>query len=186
MRCNSDMTRLATLIAVLATLVVVPAAAAKEVTKVQACGDDGCVTTTDPAILQGLMNGGPPTIPPDAHAPAIRLTSTVSERPGGKAIGRFQSQWVPSLGLLVAEDGTWMKLPADAASALNALDVQPFPATKGAQPAPARPATAPATDDGGAPTWVLIVAGLALAAILVAAVLYVLRRPRGGGVSVAG
>jgi hypothetical protein len=177
------MTRLATLIVVLATLVVVPAAAAKEVTKVKACGDNGCVTTTDPAILQGLMNGGPPTIPPHAHAPAVRLTSTVSERPGGKAIGKFQSQWVPSLGLLVAEDGTWMKLPADAAHALNALDVQPFPPTGTAQPS--RPATAPATD-GGAPAWVLIAAGLALAAILAVAVLYVLRRPRGGGVSVTG
>jgi hypothetical protein len=178
------MIRLATLIAVLATLVVVPAAAAKEVTSVKACGDNGCVTTTDPAILQGLMNGGQPTISQDARAPAVRLTGTVSERPGGKAIGKVQSQWVPSLGLLVAEDGTWMKLPADAASALNALDVQPFPGTgpaQPAQPAPARPAT-----DGGLPTWVLIVAGLAAAAILFAAVLYVLRRPRGGGVSVAG
>jgi hypothetical protein len=175
------MIRLATLIAVLATLVVVPAAAAKEATKVKVCGDNGCVTTTDPAILQGLMNGGQPTISQDAHAPAVRLTATVSERPGGKAIGKFQSQWVPSLGLLVAEDGTWMKLPADAARALDALDVQPFPRTGAAQPAPSRPA-----NDGGSPTWVLIVAGLAVAAILFAVVLYVLRRPRGGGVSVAG
>jgi hypothetical protein len=179
------MTRLAILIVVAATLVAAPAAAAKEVTKVTACGDNGCVTTTDPAILQGLMNGGPPTVPPDAHAPAIRLTSTVSERPGGKAIGKFQSQWVPSLGLLVAEDGTWMKLPADAARALNALAVQPFPATGAAQPASSPAPARPASDDGGVPTWVMIVVGLALAAILVGAVLYVLRRPRGGGVSVA-
>jgi hypothetical protein len=176
------MTRLAILIVVLATLVVVPAAAAKEITKVKACGDDGCVTTKDPAILQGLMNGGPPTVPPNAHAPAIRLTSTVSERPGGKAIATFQSRWTPSLGLLVAEDGTWMKLPDDAARALNALGVHPFPATTGA-----RPATSPtAAPDDGAPTWLLITAGLALAALLGGAVLWVLRRPRGGGVSVAG
>jgi hypothetical protein len=180
------MTRLATLIVVLATLVVAPAAAAKEITTVKACGDNGCVTTKDPAILQGLMNGGPPTVPPDAQAPAVRLTATVSERPGGKAIAKFQSQWVPSLGLLVAEDGTWMELPASAARALNALDVQPFPATGGAQPAssPAPVAPAPA-DGGGAPTWVLIVAGLAIVALLVGGVLYVLRRP-GGGVSVTG
>jgi hypothetical protein len=182
------MTRLATLIVVLATLVAAPAAAAKEITAVKACGTDGCVTTKDPAILQGLMNGGPPTVPPNAHAPAVRLTATVSERPGGKTMARFHSQWVPSLGLLVGDDGTWMELPASAARALNALDVQAFPAPKGAQPAASPAAVRPATaaDDGGAPAWVLVVAGLALAAVLVAAVLYVLRRPRGGGVSVAG
>lgn len=176
------MTRIAPLIIVLATLVVVPTATAKEITKVKACGDDGCVTTKDPAILQGLMNGGPPTVPPNGHAPAIRLTSTVSERPGGKAIAKFQSQWVPTLGLLVAEDGTWMKLPDDAARALNALGVHPFPATTGARPATSRP---PAAPDDGVPTWLLIAAGLALAALLAGAVLWMLRRPRGGGVSVA-
>jgi len=176
------MTRLATFIVVLATLVVVPTAAAKEITKVRACGDDGCVTTTDPAILQGLMNGGPPTIPPNAHAPAVRLTSTVSEGPGGKAIAKFHSRWVPSLGLLVAEDGTWMKLPDDAARALNALGVHPSRAATGARPA----ASPPVAPDDGAPTWLLVAAGLALAAVLAAAVLWVLRRPRGDGVSVAG
>jgi LPXTG-motif cell wall-anchored protein len=161
------MTRLATLIVVLATLVVVPAAAAKQITKVTACGDGGCVTTTDPAILTGLMNGGPPTVPSHTGAPAVRLTATISERPGGKAIARVHNQWVPSLGLLVAEDGTWMKLPADAARALDALGVQP---SAGPRPAAAPPAPA----DGGAPTWLLVGAGLALAA----AVLFVLRRRR--------
>jgi hypothetical protein len=173
------MTRLATLIVVLAALVVAPAAAAKEITNVKACGDDGCVTTKDPAILQGLMNGGPPTVPPDADAPAVRLTATITE-PGGAVVGKVQSQWVPSLGLLVGEDGTWMELPASAARALNALDVQPFPATGAAQPAsspaPASPA-APADDGGGAPTWLLILAGLALAGALVAAALFA-QRPR--------
>ena len=163
------MTRLATLIVVLATLVVAPAAAAKEITTVKACGDDGCVTTKDPAILQGLMNGGPPTVPPHAQAPVVRLTATVAERPGGKVMARFHSQWVPSLGLLVGEDGTWMELPASAARALNALDRTPFPATSS-------PAPAPVAADDGAPAWVLIVAGLAIAALLVGGVLYVLRR----------
>jgi hypothetical protein len=182
------MTRLATLIVVLATLVLAPAAAAKEITAVKACGDNGCVTTKDPAILQGLMNGGPPTVPPDAQAPAVRLTASVAERPGGKVMARFQSQWVPSLGLLVGEDGTWMELPASAARALNALDVEPFPATGAApQPASSPAPVPPATHDGGgAPAWVLIAAGLAIVALLVGGVLYVLRRPRGGGVSVTG
>jgi hypothetical protein len=163
------MTRLATLIFVVATLVLAPAAAAKEITTVKACGDNGCVTTKDPAILQGLMNGGPPTVPPNAHAPAVRLTATVAERPGGKTVARFHSRWVPSSGLLVGEDGTWMELPASAARALDALDRTPFPAT-GPAPAPA------ASDDGSAPAWVLVAAGLAIAALLVGGTLYVLRR----------
>jgi hypothetical protein len=142
------------------------------------------VTTTDPVILQGLMNGGPPTVPPNGHAPVVRLTSTVAERPGGKVMARFDSQWVPSLGLLVGEDGTWMKLSPGAAAALNALDRTAIGAPAATQPA--RPATAPASDGGGSPVWVFLVAGLAAAAVLVGAVLYVLRRPRGGGVSVAG
>src|ERR1044072_7623247 len=124
--------RLIPLLFVLATLVVAPTAAAKEITSVKACGDSGCVTTKDPAILQGLMNGGPPTVPGDARAPVVRLTATITE-PGGDAVGTVQSQWVPSLRLLVAEDGTWMELPAAAERALDALDVQPFPRT-GAAP----------------------------------------------------
>ncbi len=161
------------LLVVLAALVVAPAATAKEITAVKACGESGCVTTKDPAILQGLMNGGPPTVPPDAQAPAVRLTATITE-PGGDVVGTVQSQWVPSRGLLVAEDGTWMVLPASAERALNALAVRPFP-VPGAPQSAASPAPAP--PDGGAPTWLLIVTGLALAGVLVAAALYA-QRPR--------
>ena len=166
--------RLIPLLVVLAALVVAPAAAAKEITAVKACGDSGCVTTKDPAILQGLMNGGPPTVPPDAQAPAVRLTATITE-PGGDVVGTVQSQWVPALGLLVAEDGTWMELPASAERALNALDVRPYPVPGAPQPA-ASPAPA-SPDGGGVPTWPLVVAGLALAGLLVAAALYA-QRPR--------
>jgi len=172
--------RLIPLLLVLAALVAAPAAAAKEITSVKACGDSGCVTTKDPAILQGLMNGGPPTVPPDAHAPAVRLTATITE-PGGDVVGTVQSQWVPSLGLLVAEDGTWMKLPASAERALDALGVRPFAVPGATKPAASpAPATAPpATDDGDFPAWLLVVAGLALAGVLVAAALYAQRpRPR--------
>jgi hypothetical protein len=171
------MRRLAPIIALLAMLVAVPAAQAKEITKVRVCGTDGCVTTHDPAILSGLMNGGPPTIPQDPSAAVLRLTATVSERPGGKAIARFQSQWVPSLGLLVTEDGTWMKLPADAARALNVLALEPFPGAETAAPPRAHAPAAPA-DDGGVPAWLVIAAALALVAALVAAVLFAQRPPR--------
>jgi hypothetical protein len=172
------MRRLAPIIALLAVLVAVPAAQAKEVTEVQVCGTGGCTTTHDPAILNGLMNGGPPTVPQDPKAATLRLTATVSERPGGKAMGTFQSQWVPSLGLLVAEDGTWMKLPDDAARALNALALEPFPG----QPTAAQPAHTPAAqapaDDGGLPAWLLIAAALGLVGAFVAAVIFAQRPPR--------
>jgi hypothetical protein len=166
------MRRLAPILVVLAALVAAPAAQAKEITKVKACGTDDCVTTRDPAILQGLMNGGPPTVPPDAQREVIRLTATVAERPGGKAVATFESQWVPSLRLLVAEDGTWMKLPAGAERALNGLGLEPFPAPRTATPATPAPA-----DDGGTPVWLLIAAALALSGTLVAAAVFA-QRPR--------
>jgi hypothetical protein len=187
------MTRLATLIVVLATLVVAPAAAAKEITSVKACGESGCVTTKDPAILLGLMNGGPPTVPQDPKAPNVRLTATITE-PGGDVVGTIQSQWFPDATLLVGEDGTWMTLPDDAARALNALDVEPFPAIGAAEPTPAAsaavpPAASPAApaaaspaapaDDGGVPAWLLIAGGLAIAGAIVAAALFA-QRPRRG------
>jgi hypothetical protein len=175
-RCNHNMRRLAPIIALLALFVAAPAAQAKEVTKAQVCGADGCVTTHDPAILNGLMNGGQPTVPQDPNGAVLRLTATVSERPGGKEMGTFQSQWVPSLGLLVAEDGTWMKLPDDAARALDGLGLEPFPAPRTAAP-PAQAPAAPA-DDGGVPAWLLILAALALVGALVVAVIFAQRPPR--------
>jgi hypothetical protein len=175
------MRRLAPIIALLAVFAAAPAASAKEITKARVCGHDDCVTTHDPAILNGLMNGGPPTIPQDPKAPMLRITATISERPGGEQMGTTQSQWVPSLGLLVAEDGTWMKLPDDAARALNALAIEPFPAQPGAaaNAAPtATPAPAGQADDGGLPVWLLIAAALALVGALVAAALFAQRPPR--------
>jgi hypothetical protein len=166
------MRRLAPIIALLAVLVAAPAAQAKEIVKVQVCGVDDCVTTKDPSIIAGLSDGGPPTVPPDARREVLRLTSTIAERPGGKVMGRFTSQWVPSLGMLVAEDGTWMKLPDQAARALDGLGLQPFPAPRSALP------VKPVPPDDGVPTWLLIAGGLALAGALMAAVLLVQRPPR--------
>jgi hypothetical protein len=147
---------------------------------VRACGSDGCVTTRDPAIIAGLMDGGSPTEPPGPADGVIRLTATVVEKPGGDPVGRFDSWWVPSLKLLVSEDGTWMPLPAAAADALAALDLQPMPPSvmgSVAMSSPLPSSQLPPPDDGGAPTWLLIVAGLALAGVLVAAAFYT-QRPR--------
>jgi hypothetical protein len=173
------MRRLAALIA-FATLLVAPAAAsAKEITKVRACGVDSCVTTRDPAILAGLMDGGPPQAPPAMRGGVISLRSSISE--GDETVAHFTSWWVPELHMLVAEDGTWMRLPALAQRRIRSItgEFRPFPASKiglaTPTPAPARPA--PASDGGGGPAWLLIVLGAA--ALGLVAVLVVRRRPRG-------
>jgi hypothetical protein len=175
--------RLIPLLGIVFALVAAPAASAKQIESVQACGSDGCVTTRDRAIIAGLMDGGTPTVPPRAPDGAIRLTATVVEEPGGDPVGTFESWWVPSLKLLVGADGTWMPLPTRAVNALNGLGLEPLPASEmGSAAATAPKAPAPPTDDGSAPTWLLIFAALALAGTLVAAAMFAQRprRPRPG------
>jgi hypothetical protein len=169
--------RIASLIAVATVLVAAPAAQAKEITEVRACGVDACVTTHDPVILQTLMNGGPPTVPPSTQGGVISLRATVSA-PDGVDAGQFTTWWLPSTRMLVAEDGTWMRAPARAEPALERVagHLEPFPGAKigltdepaKAAPEPAKAAREPA-DDGGGTSWLLIalpVAALAVAALV--------------------
>jgi hypothetical protein len=172
------MRRAAILIAALAALAVPATASAKEITKVKVCGTDGCVSTHDPQILQGLTNGGPPTIPPRDHGRAVRLRASIAERPGGKVIGRFTSWFIPRDRLLVGGDGTWMLLPETAAGALRRVSAQLafFPASRvsgPAEPAQPRPAAPAAHDDGGGVAWPLIAA---LGAVLAAGAALLARR----------
>ena len=73
--------RLIGIVVALAAVVLVPAASAKEITKATACGTDGCATTRDPAVLRGLMNGGPPTVPPKMDGGVIRVRATITAEP---------------------------------------------------------------------------------------------------------
>ena len=102
--------RLIPLLVVLAALVVAPAAAAKEITAVKACGDSGCVTTKDPAILQGLDERRAADRPADAQAPAVRLTATITE-PGGDVVGTVQSQWCRGSGCSSPRTGRGWSCP---------------------------------------------------------------------------
>jgi hypothetical protein len=160
-------------------LVAAPAASAKEITKVKVCGLDTCVTTRDHAVLQGLMNGGPPTVPPPMRGGVIGLRGTITHE--GKTIAHTQSWWVPALHLLVAEDGTWMPLPARSTAALDRLagGLEPFPpATIGlGEHKPAAPAHH-ALESGGGTDWLLVALGGAIVAALAA--LIVRRRPPRG------
>jgi hypothetical protein len=162
-------------ILIAAFLLIASAAEAKEITEAKACGSDGCVTTRDPAVLQGLMNGGPPTVPPRTDGPVIRLRSTVTE-PGQGVVDHFRSWWMPSQRLLVSEDGTWMRLPTSAQNGLEraAGDLTPFPASKmgltsTTTPAATPAAAPPADGDGDGTAWLLLLlpaGALALAGVL--------------------
>jgi hypothetical protein len=184
--------RLVIAVTAVVALAWAPGAAAKEVTSVTACGADRCVTTTNPAVMQAMMNGGPPADPPAHPSGAIRLRSRIDE-PDGTTIGRTENWWVPRTAMLLAGDGTWIALPHAAVQALDGVagDLAPFgherlgsafAATRSdaGAPPPARTAPAPApSDDGGAvDAWLIVVpVGVALAAA--GALLLVRRRPGG-------
>jgi hypothetical protein len=170
------MRRAAILLAALAALAVPATASAKEITKVRVCGTDGCVTTHDQAVISGLTQGGPPTIPPSRTGDAVKVRAAIAERPGGKVFGHTTSWFLPHESLLVTEDGTWMRLPAGPAAALRRVSAQLafFPASRVSGPSePAKPAAPAPRDDGGGIAWPLIAA---LAAVLAVGAALLARR----------
>jgi hypothetical protein len=115
MASTTAMRRLAILAAVLAgTLAVAPAAPAKQVQSVTACGRDGhCVSTRDAGVIGAVTTGGRAVVPEQARARSIRLTAIVVHE--GREIARWTSAWVPSQRLIVVEDGAWLTVsPAHA------------------------------------------------------------------------
>jgi hypothetical protein len=59
-------------------LAAAPAALAKEITKAEVCGPDGCTSVGDKAVFPILANGGPPRTPPTA-APYYDIRITMAE-----------------------------------------------------------------------------------------------------------
>jgi hypothetical protein len=135
------MRRLALTVVLLATLAAAPSAAGKEIQSVTACGAGDCATSKADGLLAAMTDVGPPTDGPARPAPFYRLTVAVGD--GGKALGRFRSWWVPSEGLLLGEDGTWMAARPAVRGRLHRLTrgLRPRPA---AQMPGATPSTAPA------------------------------------------
>jgi hypothetical protein len=176
--------RLAAALIAAAALLATPAvASAKEIVSVKVCGLDGCATTHDPLILQGLTDGGPPIVPPPMQGGVISLRAAVSD--GERVRAHFTTWWAPSLHLLVAEDGTWMRVRPGSRVAIDraAASFKPFPASTvgltSKAPAPKPASAPPAADDDGF-EWLLVLvpaAALALAALLL--LLLLRRRPRG-------
>jgi hypothetical protein len=176
------MRRLVSAIVLAAALAVPATAAAKQVTGATVCGADGCVTTRDAAVLRGLMNGGPPTVPPTAEAPVLRVRAAVSERPGGRVRARFTTWWVPSQRLLIAADGSAMRLDPLAVRSLVKIThgMAPLPATRMGRAAP-RSEPLAAVSTGGGPDWPLIAVPAGIVLALAGGLLVRGRRHRPGG-----
>ena len=167
-------------LAVALLLAVVPAAAAKEITKAEVCGPDGCTAVADVAVAPVLGNGGPPRTPPTA-APYYDVRLTVDE---GDRDFTWSFAAVPARHAMRADDGTWMQMAPDAAALVTktAAGRKPYPASEmvGWAAAP-DPKPAPADSDsplrgakpgsllpsGGWPEGVLV-ALIAVAAAFVA------------------
>ena len=150
-------------VVVLAVLAAAPSAAAKEIQSVTACGAGDCATSKAGGLLLAMTDVGPPADGPASQAPFYKLTVVVGD--GGKAVGRFESWWDPSAGLLLGEDGTWMAVRPALGRRLNRLTrgLAPRPAARlpGVRPtadAVAPPRTAPIASTGRVPVVPVLVA----------------------------
>lgn len=150
-------------------LAAAPAAAAKEITKAEVCGPDGCTNVGDRATLPLLANGGSPRTPP-AAAPYYDVRVTMAE---GDQDVTWSFAAVPSRHAMRADDGTWMEMPPDTAALITktAAGSRTYPAgdlVGAARPRDPRPA--PATGGGDSPLWPegVIIALIAMAAAFVA------------------
>jgi hypothetical protein len=161
------MRRTFALAAVLALALAPAAAAAKEITKAEVCGPDGCATVSDHSALSVIGNGGPPRTPPTA-APYYDVRVTV-------AAGDQDFTWsyvaVPSRHAQRADDGTWMEMPPDVTALVEkyAAGRKPYPSSE--MVGWAAPDPKPEASSGGdSPLWPegVIVALIAVAAAFAA------------------
>jgi hypothetical protein len=159
---------------VLLAVLLVPLAAAapalgKEVMSVTACGSDGCSTTRDGALMRAMTDVGPPTDAPAQPGAFYRLRITVGA--GDEIAGHDRLSWVPSAGVLLARDGTWIAARPEIRAGLDDLTRghKALPASRlaGFPPAAAEPSapqppedTASASSD--APVWIAVTAAVAL------------------------
>jgi hypothetical protein len=148
-------------------LAAAPAAWAKEITKAEVCGADGCRSAAA-ADREVLGNGGPPRTAPTA-APFYTVRVTVDTGEGHAT--HWEMTAVPARRALLASDGTWLEMPADVAEVVARLAAgrRPFPASD-LVGAAAKPAPQPVAADSGSPLWpegVLIALALAAVGVLI-------------------
>jgi hypothetical protein len=173
------MRRLAPILTLAAALTITSQASAKGVLSVQVCGPDRCITSKDEQVREVLTIGGTPAKPPGGKASSYALRATVGDPRTGEEFGTFRAAWVPRFRMLVAEDGSWMRVapkPARAfermtsglatfrPSQLSRLAPLAMDLPTATPPAPPRPApAAPREPDGGGLWWLLVPAGIVVA-----------------------
>jgi hypothetical protein len=153
-------------LAVALLLAAAPAAAAKEITKAEVCGPDGCANVAKGSFAL-VGEGGPPRTPPTA-APYYDVRITMDE--GGQD-ATWSYAAVPARHAIRADDGTWIEMPAEQAALITkvAAGRKPYPAADLVGTAPP-PDPKPAPADTDSPLWpegaiiVLIAAGAAFVA----------------------
>jgi len=156
--------------AVVLALALPAAAAAKEVTRVDVCGADGCGRITDHGSLQAFMEG-------DDHQAAVpsgaqrSYTLKVRMRAGeGEATHGWTTHWIPAANVLAFQDEpgrfAFTDVPARLRRALTIAARGHTARAARVFAAPAAPAAPPATaraDAGGglpALAWAGVAAGL--------------------------
>ena len=117
---------------VLVVLAVPSGAVAKGVQDAKACGASACIEalTADTYLV---FEGGPTVSPPAERAPFYELRYRVMAADGPNPdLVPVQMAYVPSSGLVRAEDGTWMQTDARATEALrrHVAGLEPFPAAR--------------------------------------------------------
>jgi hypothetical protein len=161
---------------VLVAVLLVPLATAspavgKEVLSVTACGSDGCSTSKDAGLLHAMTDDvGPPTDAPAQAAEFYRLDITVGA--GEEIAGHDRLSWVPSAGMLLTRDGTWLAVRPEVRSGMDeltrGLDALPagrldgFPVGPADTQTPARPAGASRSAGGDSAIWIGIIGAAAL------------------------
>jgi hypothetical protein len=108
-------------------LAAAPAAVAKEVTKAEVCGPDGCVSANDQQTRMTLIQGGAPTQPPIA-APYYEVRITMA---AGDETHTWGFAAVPDRQVARADDGTWMRMPDETTGIVKQLTLgqKPYPAS---------------------------------------------------------
>jgi len=165
-------------------LLCAPAAVSpKKVSAAKVCGADGCraIQDADESIAGGQAARGPA-----AAEPFVRLRFTIGDGAGYSE--RISNIFLPQSGLLLADDGSWMRPGALAELRAAARHVELFAASRLPEsvplfaieeaPAKATPAAPAAETSDGLGAWWL---ALPAAAVAVGVLLVARRRHRAEG-----
>jgi hypothetical protein len=170
-------------VAVAVALITAAPAAAKAEPVLKACGADACRTTTDEATLRPLVNIGRPVPapPPSQRASWFRIVMTWTwyVAPGKVGHDGWVMQYFPAAGMM-RDRHVWVRLPDATIAKFSELTrgLDPRGAVASTPAAAARPES---TESSGGLAATSILAGLALAGIVVGALVIGRRARRTGG-----